>query len=147
MLSFSSLSAHTLCTASVGLCLAALLSGVALIIKQEQRTYVLLLLIVLPATAAAVFLPFLVPRPLPSFWVSAVQGTLLSPLLAVTPLVRLRNIPSTWTLTAQELGANGQMRLRFLWLPLLRKPLLLSLLLAFVLGLTGAVCLLKASLP
>lgn len=119
----------------------------ALIIKQEQRTYVLLLLIVLPATAAAVFLPFLVPSPLPSFWVSAVQGALLNPLLAVTPLVRLRNIPSTWTLTAQELGANGQMRLRFLWLPLLRKPLLLSLLLACVLGLTGAVCLLKASLP
>ncbi|WP_061472529.1 hypothetical protein [Acetobacter senegalensis] len=143
MSSFPSLFVHTLWVALVGLCLAALISCVALMIKQGQRIFVLLLLIVLPATASALMLPFLLTGS--TFSLSILQGALISPLLSLVLLSRLRNIPSTWTLTAQELGASSQMRLRYLWLPLIRRPLMLSLLLAVILGIAGSVCLLQAS--
>ena len=127
--------------------LATLVLCLALLSKQGQRLHVLLLLVVLPATTAAMLLPFAVGSHPYNLWlISFLQGVLIGPLISLAPLIRLKNTPSTWATTAQELGANKAARLRLLWVPLLRTPLALGLLLALLCSLLGTLTLIKTTL-
>lgn len=128
--------------------LATLALSLALLCHQGNRLHVLLLLIVLPATIAAILLPFITSPLHQSLWlISFLQGVLVAPLVSLAPLTRLKTMPQTWATTAQELGANQRARLRLLWLPLLRAPVAVGFFIALLCSLLGTVVLLKTSLP
>ena len=111
--------------AGTGLILAAIVR-----LRCAPIVYVLSLLLTVPATLLALALP--------AFWwtgmTAPAQGLLLVPLLVLPLTLPLRALPANWTATAQELGAPLSRRLTLLWWPLLKKPVLTSLVLAFVFG-------------
>lgn len=137
---------HTLFMALTGICLAALVLSVALSTRQGGRLYTLLLLVLLPATAAALTLPFLLPLDHAALLLPFLQGVLIGPAISLAPLRRLKDAPSAWGRTAQELGATSLTRIRLLWLPLLGRPLAGSIGLALALSLLGALGISKAPL-
>jgi ABC-type Fe3+ transport system permease subunit len=108
-----------------GLTLAAMVR-----LRCAPTVYVVSLLLTVPATLLALTLP--------AFWwtglTSLVQGLLLVPLLVLPLTLPLRALPANWTATAQELGAPLSRRLTLLWWPLLKKPVLTSLVLVFICG-------------
>lgn len=133
----SALITHAAFMAATGICLATLVLSAALATRQGGRLHTLLLLVLLPATAGALFLPFLLPAQHGSWLLSFFQGVLIGPAISLVPLSRLKAAPSSWGRTAQELGAGAFTRLRLLWLPLLGRPLAGSLCLAIALSLLG----------
>lgn len=137
---------HTLFTAVTGICLAALVLSAALSTRQGGRLYTLLLLVLLPATAAALTLPLLLPLDRMSLLLPFLQGVLIGPAISLAPLYRLKDAPSAWGHTAQELGATAMTRVRLLWLPLLGRPLAGSVCLALALSLLAALGISKAPL-
>lgn len=111
--------------AGTGLILAAMVR-----LRCAPTIYALSLLLTVPAALLALTLP--------AFWwtgmTAPAQGLLLVPLLVLPLTLPLRALPANWTATAQELGAPLSRRLTLLWWPLLKKPVLTSLVLAFVFG-------------
>lgn len=139
---------HSLFMAASGIVLAAAVLSLALLSRQGQRLHILLLLSVVPATLAALVLPFSGLRTAGSlFFLSFLQGVLIGPIISLAPLTRLKNTPSTWATTAQELGANKSARFRLLWFPLLGTALAIGLFLALLLSLLGTFALMRATLP
>lgn len=134
--------------AATGIVLAALVLSAALASRQGNKLHVLLLLVVLPATCAAVLLPFMLGRAAHNLMlVSFIQGVFIGPIICLAPLTRLKNTPSTWASTAQELGAGKKARLRLLWFPLLSSALALAGFLALFWSLLSTFALIKAALP
>ncbi|GAN69655.1 hypothetical protein Abol_048_069 [Acetobacter orleanensis JCM 7639] len=123
--------------AVTGIFLAACVLFAALSTRQGSRLYTLLLLVLLPATALAVTLPLMLPASRASLLLPVLQGVLIGPAISLAPLRHLKDAPSTWGRTAQELGATSCTRLRLLWLPLLGRSLTASLCLALALSLLG----------
>ncbi len=137
---------HALLMAITGVCLAIVVLSTALLTRQGNRLYTALLLVLLPATIAALALPFWPPinqAPLSLFFL---QGILIGPAISLAPLHHLKDAPSAWGRTAQELGATPFTRLRLLWLPLLGRPLAGSLCLAFALSVLGTLGIRKTPL-
>ena len=133
---FSSLPVHTGSALSTLLLALTALAGTAAVLAAMINLrcagiiYVLSLLLCIPATLFAYALPFL-------WWTgitAPLQGLLLVPLLVLPLTLPLRRLPANWTATAQELGAPLSRRLTLLWWPLLKKPVLTSLVLVFVFG-------------
>lgn len=132
----SSLPVHTGSTLSTLLLALTALAGTAAVLAAMINLrcagiiYVLSLLLCIPATLFACALPFL-------WWTgitAPLQGLLLVPLLVLPLTLPLRRLPANWTATAQELGAPLSRRLTLLWWPLLKKPVLTSLVLIYVFG-------------
>lgn len=99
-------------------------------LRCAPTVYVLSLLLSIPATLLALMLPAV-------WWTNLTapaQGLLLVPLLVLPLTLPLRTLPANWTATALELGASLPKRLTLLWWPLLKKPALTSLVLAFAFG-------------
>lgn len=131
-----------------GICSAILVLSLTLLGRQGHRLHTLLLMVVLPATAGAVLLPFAAPFITQSrIVISFLQGILIGPLISLPALTCLKNTPATWAATAQELGADRPTRLRLLWLPLLSRALIFGLLFALLTSTLGTLLLLQTSLP
>lgn len=108
---------------------ACLLLGAALA-RAGAVLHMLCLLLIVPATALALGLPLLWQNTATPF----VQAVFLVPLLGLPLSLPLRTLPSSWSATAVELGADRAQQVRLLWWPLLKTPMLISLSLTLVCG-------------
>ena len=86
---------HSLFMAASGIVLAAAVLSLALLSRQGQRLHILLLLSVVPATLAALVLPFSGLHTAGSlFFLSFLQGVLIGPIISLAPLTRLKIHPA-----------------------------------------------------
>ena len=96
---------------------------------RRGRT-LLLLLGLLPGTAASILLPSLLLRPPPPAGLLLWRAALALPIIMLPVLLALTRLQRHQSRAAVGLGAGRLDRLRWLWLPQLGPGIILSLLLA-----------------
>ncbi|MCH4092163.1 hypothetical protein [Acetobacter sp.] len=111
---------------------AILMAALCLATSRSQIWYFLTIAFWIPDILAAFLLPSLVlssqffPRePIPTL-ISIIQGFLISPSLTLPLMGALVNAQPDVTRTARSLGANWSSRASLLWLPLLRRRMILG---------------------
>ncbi|GEN62629.1 hypothetical protein [Acetobacter oeni] len=116
--------------ATVTLMAAAAAAAISLMFARKNYWLTISIALWIPAIIIAFQIPLFLnvhetdTSRLLTLSVSLLQGLLLSPTLGLPAMMALSNAHPDLSRTAKGLGADSFERIRFLWLPLLRKRLL-----------------------
>ncbi|NHN89303.1 hypothetical protein [Acetobacter conturbans] len=113
-------------------CAAVTMSALSLGMQRNRIWYFILVALWIPGTISALWLPSLLlsptlfPRePIPTL-ISVIQGFFISPTLILPLMGALLTAAPGLSRTAQALGADRSRRVALIWLPLLRRRMMLG---------------------